>query len=70
MSSPSPVRVVSVAAMQEMERGANAAGHSYAAMMERAGHAVAQAVLGASDLPLPAVLVLCGPGNNLSLIHI
>ena len=58
-------RIVSVDEMQRLEKGADAAGQSYAAMMEQAGTALAEAVQesfsGSADL---SVLVLVGPGNN------
>ena len=58
-------RIVSVAEMQRLEKEADAAGQSYAAMMEQAGTALAEAVQesfpGSAD---QSVLVLVGPGNN------
>ena len=58
-------RIVSVAEMQRLEKEANAAGQSYAAMMEKAGTALAEAIQesysGGEDC---SVLVLVGPGNN------
>jgi len=58
-------RIVSVAEMQRLEKETDAAGQSYAAMMEQAGTALAEAVqesfaFGADR----TVLVLAGPGNN------
>ena len=58
-------RIVSVAEMQRLEKETDASGHSYAAMMEQAGRALAEAVKenyarGADT----TVLVLAGPGNN------
>ena len=58
-------KIVSVAEMQRLEREADAAGQSYAAMMERAGTALAEAIQ--ESFPRSAdrsVLVLAGPGNN------
>lgn len=58
-------KVVTVAQMQAIESAADRAGVSYAAMMESAGQAVAEAVL--DQLADPAqekVVVLCGKGNN------
>ncbi len=58
-------RIVSVAEMQRLEKETDAGGHSYAAMMEQAGTALAEAVQ--ESLALSAdttVLVLAGPGNN------
>jgi len=57
-----PKRIVSVAEMQTLERLSNAAGHSYAAMMEIAGQRVAEAIL--SRFGRVSCLVLVGPGNN------
>lgn len=58
-------RIVSVAEMKRLEKEADAAGHSYASMMEQAGTALAEAVqenfLLSDDGP---ALVLAGPGNN------
>ena len=55
-------RLVSVAEMQAIEKAADAGGHSYAAMMTRAGRAVAEAVL--ARYGTQPVLLLAGPGNN------
>lgn len=55
-------RIVTVGEMQALERSANAGGHSYAAMMEIAGRAVAQAIL--THYGRVSCLVLAGPGNN------
>ncbi|MHB1318372.1 MAG: NAD(P)H-hydrate dehydratase [Anaerolineae bacterium] len=58
------MKLVSVDEMREIERASDAAGLSYAEMMERAGQAVASAIsdrLGSLKCP---VLVLVGPGNN------
>ena len=55
-------RIVSVAEMQALERQADAAGHSYAAMMEIAGRRVAEAIL--ARYGRVSCLVLAGPGNN------
>ncbi|NLG29409.1 MAG: NAD(P)H-hydrate dehydratase [Chloroflexi bacterium] len=55
--------VVTVDEMRRIEREADAAGHTYAEMMERAGRAVAEVVCGRAPGGA-AVLVLCGPGNN------
>jgi NAD(P)H-hydrate epimerase len=59
---PSAARIVSVAEMQAIEKASDAAGHSYAALMERAGQAVAAAIL--ERYGSQPALVLCGPGNN------
>ena len=58
-------RIISVAEMQRLEKEADAAGQSYAAMMELAGTALAEAIQ--ESFPRRAdrsVLVLAGPGNN------
>ena len=68
MNAEVPLRVppsnclASVAEMQALERAADAAGHSYAAMMELAGRRVAEAIL--ERYGKAPVLVLAGPGNN------
>ena len=58
-------RIVSVDEMQRLEKEADAGGQSYAAMMEQAGTALAEAIQesypGGADR---SVLVLVGPGNN------
>ena len=62
-SIPNELKLVSVAEMQRIEQRADAAGHSYATMMELAGAATARAV--SNYAPHAAsVLVLVGPGNN------
>lgn len=48
--------------MQALERRTDAAGHSFAAMMELAGHRVAEAIL--ARYGRVSCLVLAGPGNN------
>jgi NAD(P)H-hydrate epimerase len=62
------VKVVSVQQMRQIEAAADAAGTSYAAMMENAGAAVAYRVIQVINaLPNPAearVSLLIGPGNN------
>lgn len=58
------VYVYTVQQMRALEKAADQAGHSYDAMMERAGEGVAQVI---SDLWVPddtRVVVLAGPGNN------
>jgi NAD(P)H-hydrate epimerase len=63
-------KIMTVAEMKALEAAADqgasgGAGVSYAAMMENAGRAVAEAVLARLDDPAThKVLVLCGPGNN------
>ena len=62
------MKVVSVEQMRQIEAAADAAGISYAEMMENAGTAVALRVLDIlAQLPDPAearVTLLIGPGNN------
>lgn len=58
------MKLVTADQMRELEQRADAAGNTYAMMMERAGKAVADAMIerwGAKD---KHVLVLVGPGNN------
>ena len=55
------MKLVSVEEMRRIEQTADAGGHSYAAMMDMAGHAVANMV---------ETLVLFNPERTLSLIHI
>ncbi len=62
---PERLKIVSVEEMRRLEQAADASGHSYAAMMELAGRAVADAVADAFPHPEDlSVLVLVGPGNN------
>ncbi|NLV74502.1 MAG: NAD(P)H-hydrate dehydratase [Chloroflexi bacterium] len=58
------MRVIDAATMRELERRTDAQGHSYAAMMELAGQAVAQAAAACMPKDSGRVLVLVGPGNN------
>lgn len=58
------MKVVTVDEMRHIEASSDAAGHSYAAMMERAGQAVAQAILARQKVQARQILVLVGPGNN------
>lgn len=59
------MKLVNTQEMRRIEQAADASGHTYAAMMERAGAAVANT---AHALVVPhtdqAVLILVGPGNN------
>ena len=60
--------ILTAAAMREAEEAAITGGTSVETLMERAGAGLAEAVYRyAGKLP---VLILAGPGNNLSLIHI
>ena len=58
------MKVVTVDEMRRIEAASDAAGHSYAAMMEQAGRAVAEAIAARQDVRDQTVLVLVGPGNN------
>lgn len=60
------MKIVTVAQMVQIEQAADAAGHSYDAMMELAGRAAAAALLRHMDPwdSTGSVLVLVGPGNN------
>jgi NAD(P)H-hydrate epimerase len=57
------MKLVTVEQMKSLEQRSDAAGHDYATMMERAGHAVASVVRDHAPAGA-AVLVLVGPGNN------
>lgn len=58
------MRLINAAGMRELERRADAAGNSYAAMMERAGTLSARAIAARWPVGGRRVLVLTGPGNN------
>lgn len=58
------MKVVTVEKMRRIEAASDAAGHSYSAMMEQAGRAVAEAILTRREVRSRRVLVLVGPGNN------
>lgn len=58
------MKVVTVEEMRRIEAASDAAGHSYGAMMEQAGQAVADAVRQRREVQGKHVLVLVGPGNN------
>jgi hydroxyethylthiazole kinase-like uncharacterized protein yjeF len=58
------MKVVTVAQMRAIEAASDAAGHTYAEMMERAGRAVARALMARQDVRKKRILVLVGPGNN------
>ncbi len=58
------MRILSVDEMRALEQAADAAGHSYARMMELAGQAVARAILKRWPVKSRRVLILVGPGNN------
>lgn len=57
------MKLVTVEQMKSLEQRSDAAGHDYATMMERAGHAVASVVRDRAPVGA-SVLVLVGPGNN------
>jgi NAD(P)H-hydrate epimerase len=51
--------------MRAIEKAADAAGLTYAQMMENAGRAIAEAILArVPQLTEKSVVVLVGPGNN------
>jgi NAD(P)H-hydrate epimerase len=58
------IKLFTVAEMVAAERAADAAGYSYAQMMESAGLRVAEAIQQRYDVVDRRVLVLVGPGNN------
>ena len=58
------MKVVTVDQMRAIEAATDAAGHTFAAMMERAGQSVAEALMARMDVKGKRVLVLVGPGNN------
>ena len=58
-------KIVTTEQMRAIERAADASGHTYAAMMEHAGRAVAERVKQLlAGIEQPRVAVLVGPGNN------
>lgn len=58
-------KIVTVEQMRAIEQAADAAGHSYAAMMQHAGRAVAECVLDrVYGVAQPRIVILVGPGNN------
>ncbi|MCO5206583.1 MAG: NAD(P)H-hydrate dehydratase [Anaerolineae bacterium] len=58
------MKVFTVAEMVSAEKSADAAGHSYDEMMERAGQSLAEAITERVDVTGKNILVLVGPGNN------
>ncbi len=58
------IKVFTVAEMVAAERAADAAGWSYAQMMETAGRRVAEAIMARLAVDGRRVTVLVGPGNN------
>jgi len=58
------MKVVTVEQMQAIERETDAAGISYAQMMENAGRGVAQAIMDWLEVNGRIAVILVGPGNN------
>ena len=58
------MKIVTVAEMRQIEAATDAAGTSYAQMMEHAGQAVARAIRDRMDVKGKGITVLVGPGNN------
>ena len=58
------MKAVTVQQMRDLERQTNSQGHSYAAMMERAGRSVAEAIAQRRPIKGARILALIGPGNN------
>ena len=58
------MKIVTVDEMRRIEAASDAAGHSYAAMMEQAGRAVMKAITARQDVQDLRTLILVGPGNN------
>ncbi len=58
------IKVFSVAEMVAAEKAADAAGSSYDQMMERAGKAVAEALIQRFPVDDKKITILVGPGNN------
>jgi ADP-dependent NAD(P)H-hydrate dehydratase / NAD(P)H-hydrate epimerase len=58
------MKLVTVDHMRRIEAASDAQGHTYAAMMERAGSAVARVIQARLGNGARRILVLAGPGNN------
>lgn len=58
------MKLVTADQMRDLEGRADQSGNTYAMMMERAGHATADAILARVPPAGKSVLVLVGPGNN------
>ncbi len=58
------MKLVTVDQMRRIEAASDSLGHSYAAMMERAGSAVARVIQTRLDVRGQRILLLVGPGNN------
>jgi len=61
---PEHMKLLTASQMRELEQRANQTGNTYAMMMERAGKAVADAIIERRSPRGKRVLVLVGPGNN------
>jgi ADP-dependent NAD(P)H-hydrate dehydratase / NAD(P)H-hydrate epimerase len=58
------MKLVTVDQMRRIEAASHAQGHTYAAMMECAGAAVAHVIQSRSNIRAQRILILVGPGNN------
>ncbi|MBN1136524.1 MAG: NAD(P)H-hydrate dehydratase [Anaerolineae bacterium] len=58
------MKLVTIEEMQQLERAADANGHSFATMMEQAGRAVSVEIASRIAVKSRVALVLVGPGNN------
>ncbi len=58
------MKIFSVQEMIDAERAADAAGHSYATMMEMAGEGLANTILAETDALSWPIIILVGSGNN------
>ena len=58
------IKVFTVAEMVAAEKASDAAGNSYDEMMEKAGRAVAEAIIQRRPVAGQTVTILVGPGNN------
>jgi ADP-dependent NAD(P)H-hydrate dehydratase / NAD(P)H-hydrate epimerase len=58
------MKLVTVDQMRRIEAASDTQGHTYAAMMERAGSAVARVIQTRWDVRGQRILLLIGPGNN------
>src|SRR3972149_15729 len=58
------MKLVTVDQMRRIEAASDAQGHTYAALMERAGSAVARVIQSRSAVRGRRILLLIGPGNN------
>lgn len=58
------MKIVTVDEMRQIEKASDAAGHSYAQMMEQAGQAVSEAIVARRRVQGRRILILIGPGNN------